>query len=74
MALRRVLVLIQVSSLRSDRQAHSTIKLMKAKSESVGERITLSLFVVSFSSLFYYGKQILLVVKLKVYVAFCDNT
>jgi len=46
---------------------------MKAKSESVGKRNTLSLFVVSFSSLFYYGKQIFFVVKVKVHVAFCDN-
>jgi len=45
---------------------------MKAKSESVGERNTLSLFVV-FSSLFDYGKQIFFVVKVKVHVAFCDN-
>ena len=46
---------------------------MKAKSESVGERNTLSLFVILFSSLFYYGKQIFFVVKVKVHVAFCDN-
>ena len=46
---------------------------MKAKSESVSERNTLSLFVVSFSFLFYYGKQIFFVVKVKVHVAFCDN-
>ena len=46
MALRRVLVLIQVFSLRSNRQAHFN-KLNKAdKNESVGKRNALSFFAV----------------------------
>jgi len=47
LALRRVLVLIQVFSLRSNRQAHTyKTKIKYTKSESVGERNTLSLFAV----------------------------
>ena len=65
MALRHVLVLIQVSSLRSDRQAHLTNKQMKAKSESVGERNTLSLFVVFFLLFFIIVNKYSLLSRLK---------
>ena len=47
MAVRRVLVLIQVFSLRSNRQAHAyKLNKKQTKSESFDERNTLSLFSV----------------------------
>ncbi len=39
----------------------------------LAEHNTFSLFAILFSSLFYYGKQIFFVVKVKVYVAVGDN-
>ena len=74
MAFRRVLVLIQVgvASLHR-RQAHSYKLNLSRQKAKVLVNITHFRFLLLFFSLFYYGKQIFFVVKVKMYVAICDN-
>ena len=55
MALKRVLVLIQVFSLLSNRQAHAYKLNKQTKSESVGESNTLSLFDVYMWANLFHG-------------------
>lgn len=74
MSLRSVLVLTQVGVASLHRgQAHTYKLIKKTKSESVGKHNALSLFAVIFPFLFYYCKQIFFVVKIKVYIATCNN-
>ena len=66
---------LDTSALASLEQTstHKQLNKVNQKAKMLAERITFSLFVVLFSSLFYYGKQKFFVVKVKVYVAIGDN-